>query len=154
MAHLIVCITGILYSSFLLIFSQQFPKSTKPNVPSAAFFPRIIGIILLGLSIYNVVAWLLARKQQMQEEQVESVKAGIAKGKTLQMVQIIALIVAYAVLWHFHLGHFLLNSTIIFFPLVMLLSDEKKWYYNAIFTVVLVAFIYVLFTVVLKVRLR
>jgi hypothetical protein len=148
MSEFIVCGINLAFAHFLIIFAQDFPKSVKPNVPSASFFPTIIGVILLGLSIYNLIHAIIVRRKNPSSE-----SKTIQKGKVLQILEILVLLFLYAFLWKLHFGHFIINSIAIFVPVCILLGDEKPWYQSAIFATCLVLFIYSLFTFLLKVRL-
>jgi hypothetical protein len=141
---------SIFLGLFLLFFARNFPPSNKPNVPSASFFPIIIAIVLIGLGIYNLIIYLRQKKHAKAEAEQQT---HYSMGKVVQVGQVIALMLAYALLWHFHIGHFLLNSIIVFIPVTLLISDEVKWHKSVIFTISLVIFIYALFTYLLKVRL-
>jgi len=150
MSEVIVCSISTFFSLFLLYFAQGFPKSVKPNVPSASFFPTLIAIVLLGLSIYNLVVCLIQRKKAKEAGEK---KEKIVKRKVLQIVEILLMLFLYAFLWKFHIGHFLLNSILVFTPVCLLMGDETVWWKSTIFSVCLVVFIYLLFTFLLKVRL-
>lgn len=150
MANLIVCGVSIFFSLFLLFFAKDFPVSNKPNVPSAAFFPIIVSIILFMLGVYNAIVELIRLKK---EKTSNNVKERIFFGKVLQVAEIVLLMLLYALLWHFHIGHFILNSMLVFIPISLLISDEVEWYKSVIFSVCIVMFIYLLFTFLLRVRI-
>lgn len=148
MAEIAVNIIGLLISAFLFIFSRDFAVSSRPGVPSAAFFPTIISVILLGLSILNLVKYFVAKKKGDVEKPIP-----IGKEKMLQFFALIALLFLYAILWYFHIGHFIINSAVIFTVVCWLLSDETEWWKSALFVTGVTIFIYCLFVMFLRVRL-
>lgn len=151
MTEIIVCGLGIVISIILFVFSRGFSVSAKPGVPSAAFFPTLISIVLLFLSILVLIKVLIRinnEKKKGTHKQIVFVKT-----KVFQFVAILGLMVLYAILWNYHIGHFILNSIIVFVPISILLSDEKVWWQSAIFSSGLIIFVYLLFTTVLRVRL-
>ena len=148
MAEIAVNIIGLLISAFLFIFSRDFSVSTRPGVPSAAFFPTIISAILLFLSILNLVKYIIARKKGEAED-----PAPIGRAKMLQFFELVVLLFLYAVLWYFHIGHFILNTVVIFTVVCWLLSDETEWWKSALFVLGVTIFIYCLFVLFLRVRL-
>lgn len=151
MSNIIVCIINIAFSLFLLIVSCFFPVSMKQNIPSASFFPRIVGSILLCLSVYNFIRVIFVLRKNKKSFSAE--KNTIAKAKIFQLLEIILLLFAYAVLWQLHIGHFLLNSFAAFIPVSILLGNEVAWYKSTIYTICLIIFIYLFFTLLLRVKL-
>lgn len=150
MANIIVCGVSIFFSLFLFFFAKDFPVSNKVNVPSAAFFPTIISVVLLVLGIYNSVVSVI----NLRKERASGVlKEKIQVGKIIQLMEVILLMLLYTLLWHFHIGHFILNSILIFIPISLLISDEVEWYKSVFFTISIVMFIYLLFKFLLRVRL-
>lgn len=150
MIEIIVNVLGIAIAAFLYIFSRDFSVSTRPGIPSAAFFPTIICVALLILGIYNLVKIVVFKKKHVDPAS-ESIR--ITKLKVLQMLAIVSLMALYAVLWNYKIGHFILNSIICFTPICWLLGDEVEWWKSAIYIVGLTIFIYLLFGVGLKVRI-
>ncbi|MFA6846174.1 MAG: tripartite tricarboxylate transporter TctB family protein [Sphaerochaetaceae bacterium] len=150
MAEIIVCSLSTGLSLFLLYFAKGFPKSIKPNVPSASFFPTIIGVILLGLSLFNLIHALIRIKKA---KSAGYEKQSVEKGKVFQILEIVLLMFLYAFLWKYHIGHFLLNSIVVFALICVLLGDDVSWQKSVVFSTGLVVFVYVLFTFLLRVRL-
>lgn len=148
MIEIMINVAGICISAFLYYFSKDFAVSTREGVPSAAFFPRIIAAILLLLSIINLVKIFVQKKKNTYKAPEATVK-----GRALQIIAVVALLLFYAILWKSHIGHFILNSIIVFVPICWLISDEIEWWKSLIYVVCLVIFIYLLFSVGLKVRL-
>ena len=151
MSEIIVNIFGVGLGLFLFIFSRGFLSSAKPGVPSAAFFPTIISIVLMFLSISNLATMLVKSRKKSPSASEE--KPPILVKKVIQMGIIVVLMFLYALFWSLHIGHFILNSIIVFVPISILISDEQEWWKSLLFSTGLVIFIYVLFTVGLKVRL-
>ncbi len=151
MAEIIVSSLGAALSIFLFVFAQGFTGSGRAGVPSAAFFPIVISVILMLLSVYNIIRTVVRIQKEKKAGTYQ--KPVFVKGKVFQILAVVGLMVLYAILWNLHIGHFLLNSIIVFVPISILLSDETAWWKSAIFTVCLVVFIYVLFSYLLRVRL-
>jgi len=75
------------------------------------------------------------------------------EGRFVQFMGILLLLFLYAILWDNHIGHFILNTIIVFSPVCWLMSDEKEWWKTALYITCLTFFIYALFVFVLKVRI-
>lgn len=148
MAEVIVNALGMAISIFLFVFSRSFAAPTKPGVPSAAFFPTIIAVILFCLSIFNTAKYLGAKKKGLVEEPQK-----INRFKLIQFFFLVLLLVIYTVAWNYKIGHFIINTIIIFSPVCWLLSDETEWWKSVLFITGLTIFIYLLFVVGLKVRI-
>lgn len=148
MIEIIVNGVGIAIAAFLYIFSRDFSVSKRAGVPSAAFFPTIIAVVLLFLGVYNIVKYLIAKKKGNVEASEK-----MSRIKLLQFLSIIALMLLYAVLWNYRIGHFILNTIVCFIPVCWLISEETEWWKSAIYIVGLTIFIYFLFSIGLKVRI-
>ena len=148
MFEIVVNVLGIVISAFLFVFSRGFAASSRPGIPSAAFFPTIISVILLFLGILNLVKYFIAKKNGEVEEE-----AKMSHVKLLQFFALLAILLLYATLWDFKIGHFILNSIICFSPICWLLSDETEWWKSVLFVTGLTIFIYLLFVTGLKVRI-
>ncbi len=151
MAEIIVSSLGAALSVFLFVFSRGFAGSGRAGVPSAAFFPTVISAILMFLSIYNIIKSVVRIRKEKQAGTYQ--KAVFVKGKVFQILAVVGLMVLYATFWNLHIGHFLLNSIVVFVPISILLSDETAWWKSAVFTTCLVIFIWILFSYLLRVRL-
>lgn len=151
MAEIIVSSLGAVFSIFLFVFSRGFAISKRVGIPSAAFFPTVISVILMFLSVLNIVKAVVRISKERSAGTYKKVE--IPKGKITQMLAVIGLMVLYAVLWNYHVGHFLLNSIVVFVPISILLSDEIEWWKSAIFSICLILFIWVLFSYLLRVSL-
>lgn len=148
MYDIIVNAIGIILSIGIFVFSRGFAVSKREGVPSAAFVPRIIAVVVLVLAIFNLVRFIIKRAKGEYEA-----PAKIQHARFLQLMAIIMLLILYALLWNFHIGHFIANTIIIFTPVCWLLSDEREWWKSAIYVVILTIFIYLLFVNLLKVRI-
>lgn len=151
MIEIFVNLLGIAISAMLYFGSSSFRVSKRPGVPSASFFPTIIAVILLVLGVYNIIMVLIKRKKL--DSNVDADTKSMSKLRLLQFVSICALLVLYAVLWLFHLGHFILNTAVIFTGVCWLMSDEREWWKTLIYITVLTIFIYILFGQFLRVRI-
>jgi len=151
MAEIIVCSFGFIISVFMLAYAQTFPKSFKPGVPSSGFFPSIVNTVLMLLSlfclIHSITTMIKAKKSGTYT------KKTVEKAKVMQILEIVILMFLYAGLWQVHIGHFLINSIVIFSAICVLFGDDAKWQKSVMFATGLVVFIYLLFTYLLKVRL-
>lgn len=139
---------GILIFAGTFIFSKGFAVSKREGVPSAAFFPRIIAVVVLVFAVYNLIRFLIKRKKGMYEKPEK-----MQEGRFVQFMGILLLLFLYAILWDNHIGHFILNTIIVFSPVCWLMSDEKEWWKTALYITCLTFFIYALFVFVLKVRI-
>ena len=156
--ELLVCVIALAFSLFLFVLSLQFPPSTQAGVPSAAFFPGIVSAVIFGLSLTQLIINLI--KQKKIRSDGGTTQPGTEQGQSawkqaLRIVEIVLLILLYSLLWIFNVGHFLVNSIVIFIPISMLYGGgrERQWWKTSIFVVVLVVFIYVLFKYLLKVAI-
>ncbi len=149
MTEILVNILGLAVSAVLYFGSSSFRVSRRPGVPSAAFFPTIIAVILLVLGVYNLIVIFMKRKKG--EKSAETVK--MSKMRLMQFFGVLALLVLYALLWQYHLGHFVLNSAVVFTCICWLMSDETEWWKTLIYCTALSLFIFLLFSQLLRVRI-
>jgi hypothetical protein len=146
-----VCAVSLIFSVFLFTLSRQFPPSPHPLMPGPAFFPFLVAAAVFSLSLAQLVITLVKRKKTGSGEEA----AQPERKHTLRIVIIILLILLYALLWMYHIGHFLINSIAVFIPVSMLYggAKERQWWKTSLFVVVLVVLTYVLFKYLLKVDL-
>jgi hypothetical protein len=150
-SEILVSAIGLGFSLFLFILSRKFPPSTQPGVPGAAFFPGIVAVVIFALAMVQVVRIAVKRTRPGGGEKAED--SGQNKKNIIRIIEIVLLMLLYSLLWMFNLGHFLLNSTVIFIPVALLYGGavEREWWKTSIFVVILVVFIYCLFKFLLKV---
>jgi len=150
-ADVIISLTGIFFSFFLLIGAKSFPESRQQGVFSAAFFPNCIAIILLLLSL--MIAIGIIRKLLSNKQKNQVVFVGNPQG-FLDIVKVLVLILIYCVLWMTGIGHYLINSMVILVFIQRVFNHgEKSLLSSVIFTAVVVVFIYCLFKFGLRVPL-
>lgn len=150
-ADIIISAIGMFFSVFLLIGSMTFPKSNQPGVLSAAFFPRMIAVILLLLSLMILASFIMKLLSSKKSDKIEFV--GNYNGM-MDIVKIVSLILIYSILWILGIGHYIINSVIILICVQRVFNHgEKSLLSSGIFTVGLVVFIYYLFKFVLRVPL-
>ena len=148
---IIISLTGIFFSFFLLIGAKSFPESRQPGVLGAEFFPKCIAIILLLLSLMIVLG--IIRKLLSNKQKKQVVFLGNSQG-FLDVVKVLILILIYCVLWMVGIGHYLINSVVILVCIQRVFNHgEKSLLSSVIFTAGVVIFIYCLFKFGLRVPL-
>jgi hypothetical protein len=149
-SELLVTCAGLGFSIFLFVVSGSFPQSTQAGVPSAAFFPQVVAVIIFGLSGAQLARTLVTRIRNGNGAEKEAVAN---KRNIIHIVEVLLLVILYCLLWKYNIGHYVINSIVIFIPIAMIFggSTEREWWKTCIFIVVLVAFIYCLFKFVLRV---
>jgi uncharacterized membrane protein len=149
--EILVSVIGLGFSLFLFILSRKFPPSSQPGVPSAAFFPAIIAVIIFALAMVQVIR--IAVKWKKTNKGEKPANPARNKKNVIRLVEIVLLMILYSLLWMFNFGHFLVNSIVIFIPIGILFGGavEREWWKTSIFIVVLVTFIYCLFKFLLKI---
>ena len=156
--ELLVSIVGLAFGLFLFSGAQQFPPATQPGLPGAAFFPVIISTIIAGLSLANLCIVLVKRKKIQgagSDTAQDAQHVQFARKQILRVVGIVILTLLYALLWGYNIGHFIINSIVIFIPISMLYGGarERQWWKTSIYVVLLVVLIYVLFKYGLRVAI-
>ena len=156
--ELLVCVIGIAFSLFLFALSRQFPPAPQIGMPGAAFFPGIVSGVLFGLSLTQLIITLIKRRKISsggETTQTASEQPQSGRKQIFRIIGIVLLVLLYALLWMYNVGHFIINSIVIFIPISILYGGarERQWWKTAIFVVVLVMFIYVLFIYLLKIAI-
>ena len=156
--ELLFSIIGMAFGVFLFVGAQHFPPTAPhPGVPGARFFPNIISIIIFGLSLVILVFTLAKRKKMRIPDENKPGKEEVqfARKQALRIVGIVVLALIYALLWSLNMGHFVVNSIVIFIPITMLFggAQERQWWKTSIYIVFLIVFVYVLFKHVLRVAI-
>lgn len=141
-----ICILGIAFSIFLFIFSIQLPPGPQKGIPGPSFFPYIISTVIFFVSV--IVALNAFRKNYKQPS-----NRSVLEFKTfLRFLFTIFILGLYSVLWIVDFGNFIVNTLIVFIPLGIMYS-VKRWYISTFFVIILVSFIYLIFSYILRVPL-
>ena len=157
--EIVVSVIGLAFGVFLLVGARQFPPATQPGMPGAAFFPYIVSVVILILSIATLVIALAKRKRMQSNSgntEPDAKQAQFARNQAFRIAGVVLLSLFYALLWHLNIGNFLINSLVFFIPIAILYdgAKERPWWKTAIFVSVLVVFIYILFKYVLRVAIN
>ena len=148
--ELVIYLISLAFGIFLLLGARQFPPSTMPGVPSSAFFPNIISTVIIALSLILMVTSLVKRiktRASGGEVQTNPEQIKFVWKQALRIAGVILLLLLYGLLWHFNIGHFLINSIVFFIPITIIYggAQEKKWWKTSIYVVIVVVIAYVLF---------
>lgn len=146
-----VCLLGLGFSAFLFGFARTFPHSQVEGVAGAGFFPTIVAVVLFALSALVLASELAGRRMRLAGGSQSSGGSAPARGNAAAVVQVLLLLLLYAALWAAGIGHYLVNSLVIFTLVACIYSRERPWWKNAIFVAVLVVFIYVIFKYLLRI---
>jgi hypothetical protein len=155
-SEILVAFTSLIFSLFLFIGSRRFPPSRQAGVPGTAFFPTIISCLIFTfalIQIINIIRKYLISSKNNGNEHTTAQDFTLVQKKVLHIAGIIALMLFYSFFWLFNIGHFLVNSIIIFLPIAFLFGGtiETNWWKLSIFIVILLTFIYSLFKLILRV---
>jgi len=104
----------ILFGVFYGFLTANLPDRSLPNTPSPAFFPWIITLVILGLSV-----WLLLRGLRQPGVESEPIEAAKLRLAAAAMVLFLLYLVAMPVL-----GFVL--ATLPFFAAMMMLYGERR----------------------------
>ncbi|MGJ8455408.1 tripartite tricarboxylate transporter TctB family protein [Pseudothermotoga sp. U03pept] len=132
MKDLVFSIIAVIFSILLLIEASKLPEGVA-NLPGPGFFPTIIGVVILVLS----VALLVLTVRNLSKGKVTSKLQG-DWGTTILFIGIAT---GYVGLWG--RGNFMLNTTVMIFLLQMI--SGAKWYWALIGSISLSSGIYLLF---------
>lgn len=133
-AFLIVVLAGSIYYTYVAFIDLDF--LTRSGRLGPGFFPRIVGVSMVVLTLWTLVDALRAAR----DPEVPGTQWG-------DVVKLMALAVGYAVLLRL-LGGF--PATVIFLGLTLLVINRGHALQNAILTVVIPSAIYLLFDRVLN----
>lgn len=120
---------GVLYS----YFTYWLPIRTLPHTPGPSFFPWVIAICFLSLSI------LLLCKSFIDKEEKEKKEEAIFGKKILTLILLMLIYILLLPLTGF------LLITPFFFASFMYLTSEKRFFYIASFSISIPFFIFYLF---------
>jgi putative tricarboxylic transport membrane protein len=138
-------IAGLCFIALAVAFiipSLSFPGGTSDGVPGPGYFPILLGVLLILLSIGLIVTGIV---KQTSFNVVDDLFKANAKPFLLTIVAVIA----YLVLWNFL--PFLVNTSLFLFALGLIY--ERKIVYNIIFSVVTTVVLYLVFNNVFHVML-
>jgi len=115
---LIISIVIISLGILLYYGSTTLPTGFSPGVPGPGFFPRLMAIGLIILSIFLFIHWL--KKKEIYLEK------GFFKTKAFKdLLFIILFTFIYVVAWIYEVGAFLINS-FIYFSIILYFLGEKR----------------------------
>ena len=120
---------GVLYS----YFTYWLPIRTLPHTPGPSFFPWVVAICFLSLSI------LLLCKSFIDKEEKEKKEEAIFGKKILTLILLMLIYISLLPLTGF------LLITPFFFASFMYLTSEKRFFYIASFSISIPFFIFYLF---------
>lgn len=135
----------ILFLSFFIFYKTKDFDKIVSKAPGAGFWPRILAIVLIILSVLLFIETLLKEKKASSDAPFEF------KSKAMKRVYImIGIFVIYALI--LYLGGFVIAS-LLFIPAVMYLLGErnKKKLLGA--SVIITGIVYFLFTILLHITL-
>ena len=134
-------ILGIVVILLAANIKTMFAVASEETGPK--FFPYIVGVCMCLCGIGKFIS----SKDKKAKQFVKS------KKDWLRIILITAILIAYAVLIKY-LGY-IICSTALLASLAVLLAEEKKpkWWKVAIFSVAIVAVVYILFKFILKISL-
>ena len=115
---LIISIVIFLLGILLYYGSTTLPSGFSPGVPGPNFFPRLMAIGLVVLSICLLLQWL--KKKEIYLEK------GFFNTKAFKnLLSIILFTTIYVIFWILEIGTFLINS-FIYFSIILYLFGEKR----------------------------
>jgi len=115
---LIISIVIFLLGILLYYGSTTLPSGFSPGVPGPNFFPQLMAIGLVVLSICLFVQWL--KKKEIYLEK------GFFNTKAFKsLLSIILFTFIYVIAWIYEVGTFLINS-FIYFSIIIYLFGEKR----------------------------
>lgn len=140
----IVGVLGVLIGAAIMQASAAFPMAFTQNGPGPGFWPFSLGCALTVAAVILLV-YNMANKQELQEQKV-SLSSPANKRVYLLMGIILIFVVLITVLGFFGAG-------LVLIPAIMLLMKFKDKKVIAMTTVGTLAFIYVVFSLVLGTKL-
>jgi putative tricarboxylic transport membrane protein len=142
-ANLIISIVLISFSGFYAYLITGLPKRNLPNTLGADFMPWVLTICLLLLSVLLLVQSLLKRSAEEEADK-------ISPQQILGMAVLFVIFVAYIVLMNM-VGYLVVTPFFIF--AMMVISGSRRWAEMVISSVVVTAFVYLVFQFVFRVQL-
>ena len=126
-------------------------KGLSPDPLGPAFFPKVLGIGLIGLGLLLMLIAIQKNEEVVEEEQEKQEQKGqfLTKGNT-KILLIIALGILYVYLL-LKIGFVL--DTLIFILAVMFITGERLWWKIAVSSLTISFGLFFLFKYVLKVML-
>ena len=120
MINVDLIISIVIFSLGILLYygSTTLPSGFSPGVPGPDFFPRLMAIGLIILSICLFIQW--SRKKEIYLEK-EFFKTKAFKN----LLSIILFTTIYVIFWILEIGTFLINS-FIYFSIILYLFGEKR----------------------------
>lgn len=125
-----------------IIPSLSFPGGTADGVPGPGYFPILLGVLLILLSIGLIVTGIVKKTSF-------NVVDELFKANAKPFILTIVAVIAYLILWN--LLPFLVNTSLFLFALGLIY--ERKIVYNIIFSVATTAVLYLVFDNVFHVML-
>ncbi len=129
-AGILLAIIGISFG----LLSANLPDRAAINVPGPDFFPGLISIIVVFLSIMMLLQGVLELRKNGREKSTLSIP--------IKAIVILVVIACYIFLLPY-IGF--LFGGFIFFPIIMFMSGSKKWLHIAICTIVIPLILFYLF---------
>lgn len=124
--------------------AAQIPEGTEPSRFSPRWWPEVLSLVLVGLSLAHAAVSLVGHDPATDDDDLE---AATRQG-TLRLLSMLAAIAGYGVLWYF--VDFRVSTAILFIALTYL-GGGRGWKALLAFPVVVTAILYLLFGVVLRV---
>jgi len=135
-----------IFFSLILLLSSAFYLSLSfklefisDGVPGGGFLPRVTGLILVIMTVYNFVKELKADRKESHE-----------KSNVIDMIKVMLVTFLYILLFNI-LGALL--STLFFTIAILVFLNKGKWKINLIFSVVVTIFVFFMFDYFLNTHL-
>jgi putative tricarboxylic transport membrane protein len=147
--NIIACILCC-FSIFIFISSNSIPLMVaveKSNVVNARFFPKLMGVVMFGLSIYMVIEGRLLRRAATERRKPEETsQAALDRGGYFRIFGVAAMSLLFYFLIE-PLG-FLLSGALFILGTLLALGN-RKWYVLLSMPVATPLIVYLLFKTVL-----
>lgn len=131
---IIFCLMVFLVALFFFIPALSFPAGSKDGAPGPGYFPLIVSVIVMILSVAVGIGYLHDEKKYFQQDDVQ-------KGNLKKMLIIAGGVTVYTIIFKY-IPFIPLSITFIFFLNWMFDRELKS---NIVFTIILVVFLYVVF---------
>lgn len=135
------------FSAWIFYATKDFPEYYA-GAPGSGFWPRIIAVILILLSVALIAEELIKSRKKTSADEPEEDPAKPLHRKRVYLMFAAMIILAFSLKY---LGFVI--SALWFIPAVMLIMEEKRWPVLLASSVGITAAVYVIFTYALKMSL-
>lgn len=143
--ELVPAAAGVALGLATFVLALQIPEGTRLTQFSPRWWPQVLSLLLVGLSLAHGTVSLLRPRQADEDAPDPSTRQG-----SLRLIAMVATIVGYGVLWYF--VDFRVSTAILVAALAYL-GGGRGWKALLAFPVVVTAVLYLLFGVLLRVPL-